>query len=85
MESDVILCLLQDGHAHSFTRRLIRGVVPNLKVGVSQRLFAADSLGGVKAQHLREQIDRKGVGVREKCGEWNPRLNRQGTDVILGL
>lgn len=59
--------------------------MPHLKVGMSQRLFAADAFGRVKTQQLREEIDCIGVGLREKSSKWNPRLDRQGTNVVLGL
>jgi len=46
--------------------RLVRGVVPDLKVRVRQRLLAADAFRGVETQHLREKVDCQGVGVREQ-------------------
>lgn len=72
-------------YAYGFAGRLVCRVVPHLEVGVRQRLLAADPLGGVEAKHLGEQIDCKGVRVREKSRERNPRLDRQRTNVVLSL
>jgi len=40
-------------------------------------LFTADSLGWVKAEHLGEEVDGKGIGVGIKRGERDAGLDRE--------
>jgi hypothetical protein len=59
--------------------------MPNLQVGMVQCLFTADSLCWVETEHLGEEVDGKGVGVRIERGERDPGLDRERPDIILGL
>jgi hypothetical protein len=60
---------------YRITDRFIRWIVPDLEVGVVERLLAADSFSGVETQHLREKVYREGVGMREERREWHSRLD----------
>ena len=64
---------------------LVRGIVPHGKVRMVQCLLTRDALRGVEVEELAEQIDREGICAREERLEGHTRLNRQRTDVILGL
>jgi hypothetical protein len=50
-----------------------------------QCLFTADSLGWVEAEHLGEEVDSKGIGVRIERGERDAGLDGERPDIILGL
>ena len=66
------------------TNWFVRGVVPHLKVGVVQGLFAGNSLRRIEVEHPGQQIDRERVGMGDKGGERNPRLDGKRADVFLG-
>lgn len=48
-----------------------------------QRLFTADTLGGIEAKHSRQQINSQRVSVREQRREEDARLDREGPNIIL--
>jgi hypothetical protein len=60
---------------YAFTQRLIGGIVPHLKVWMTKRLFARDSLGRVEAEHPRQQVKCERVRMRIERGEWYPGLD----------
>ena len=59
--------------------------MPRLEVGMVQGLLAADTLRRVEAEHFGEQINGEWVGVWIERGERDTRLDRQRTDIVLGL
>ena len=50
-----------------------------------ERLFAGDAFGGIKVEHLGEQIERERIRVREQLREGHARSDGQRTNVILRL
>lgn len=48
---------------------LVRGVVPDVQVGVLKSLLHADTGRGVKGEHLVEKIEGVWVGLGEQAGE----------------
>lgn len=48
---------------------LVRGIVPDLKVGVFEGLLYADAGCGVEGKHLVEEVEGVGVGVGEERRE----------------
>lgn len=61
------------------------GVMPNSEVGVVERFFAADTPGGIEAEHTREEVDGQWVGLREERRERDARANGQRADIVLSL
>ena len=45
------------------TNRFVGRIVPYVQVGMVQRLLAADPLGGVKTQHLGQEVDSEWVSM----------------------
>ena len=70
---------------HSRADRLVRGVVPDSEVRVVERLLAGDALRGVEVEHLREQVERERVGLREELLERHAGLDGERANVVLGL
>src|SRR6266478_1954124 len=66
------------------TNWFVRGVVPDLEVGVVQGLFTSNSLRRIEVEHPGQEIDRERVGMGDKGGERYPGLDRKGADVLLG-
>ena len=50
-----------------------------------ERLLAAHALGGVEAQHLREQVNCKRVRLGEERRKGHTGFNREGPNIVLGL
>lgn len=67
------------------TDGLISRVVPHGEIRMVQSLFTCDTLGRIEVKQLRQQIDSERVGSREQLWEGHPRLDRERTNVILGL
>jgi hypothetical protein len=59
--------------------------MPHLEVGMVQSLFAANALGRIEAEHLREEVDSKRVCVWEERGEGDAGLDGERPDVVLSL
>jgi hypothetical protein len=59
--------------------------VPYLKVGVVESLLAADALGWVEAEHLREKVDGERIGMWIEGRKWHSGFDGQRSDVVLGL
>jgi hypothetical protein len=53
------------------TDGLVSGIVPHLEVWVVESLLAANALGRVETEHLREKVDGKGIGMGIKRRKWN--------------
>ncbi len=70
---------------HSVTCRLIRRMVPHLKIRMLERLLAAHTLGGVEAEHLRQRVQCERVRLRVHCRERNVRLEGERANIILRL
>jgi hypothetical protein len=64
---------------------LVRRVVPDGQVRVVERLITRDSSGGVEGEETSEKVEGEGVGLRVEVGEGDPRFDREGADVLLGL
>lgn len=77
----------EDGEAntHRGTDRFISRIMPDSKVRVIQRLFASDAFRRIEVQQLCQEINRQGVGTGEEGLEGDPRLDREGSNVILSL
>lgn len=67
------------------TNGFVGRVVPYLQVWVIQGLFAAHTLGGVKAEHLRQEVYCERVRLGKQCGERNARFDRKRSNIFLSL
>lgn len=63
---------------------LVRGVVPDVQVGVLESLLNRDTRGRIECQHAVQQVQRIGVGLREQLLEGDLRHEGQVTHVFLG-
>ena len=75
LEAEVELC---------GANRFVRRVVPDLEVWVVQGLFASNSFRRIEVEHPRQEIDRERVGMGNKGGERNPRLDGKRPNILLG-
>jgi hypothetical protein len=62
---------------------LIARVMPDAKVPVLQRLLHRDTRARVKREHLVEEIEGIGVGIRKEPLEWNFRHEREVPNILL--
>lgn len=63
---------------------LVRGVVPDLQVGVLERLLDADARAGVEGEEAVQQVQRVGVGGAEEGVEGDLLHAGEVADVVLG-
>ena len=75
LEAEVELC---------GANRFVRRVVPDLEVWVVQGFFASNSFRRIEVEHPRQEIDRERVGMGNKGGERNPRLDGKRPNILLG-
>ena len=50
-----------------------------------QGLFTADTLSRIEAQHLGEEVNGKGIGMRKERGEGDARFDGKRPDIVLSL
>ena len=63
---------------------LIRGIVPDVQVGVLEGLLDRDTRRRIERQHTVQQVQRIGVGLREQLLEGHLRHEGQITHIFLG-
>lgn len=64
--------------------RFVRGVVPDVQVGVLEGLLDRDTRRRIECQHAVQQVQRIGVGLREQLLEGHLRHEGQVAHVFLG-
>lgn len=67
----------------SWAARLVRGIVPDMEVGVFQSDFDGDSGGGIECEHLVEEGESIGVGIGEEHWEGLFGHEREVANVFL--
>lgn len=74
-----------DRRTHGFTKWLVGGVMPDMKVRVIQSLLTANPFCRIKAKQLGKKFYCMRISMGEQSRERNARLDRQGSNVILCL
>jgi len=64
--------------------RFVRGVVPDLEVGVVQGLFTSDPFRRIEVEHPGQEVYRERVGMGDEGRERNTGLDGERADILLG-